>query len=336
MASVWVEKRVTGDGRARWRVRWQAGGRETRARSAGTWPTRRLAETAARRVWEALAEGRVPDVAPPEPPRTVLDVAEEWLAGRRDLSEQTVRTYRNAFRRAQEALEGVVPADVTPGMADRVLAGLAAAGHAPATVRKTRDALASVLDHAGVSPNPFRDRRVRLPRQPREDVYVPAPELVEAVLERVAARYVVPLLAVEAVGLRIGEAERATFADLDRDEARWRVPRAGGKTAAAARWIPAPGWLLDAIPPGEGLVWPWLDQAAVRTELRRSGATWGPHALRRRRISLWVAAGQPIPLVCAWSGHTSKALTLDVYSTAVPGREVDHLRLLSLRSPVTA
>lgn len=41
------------------------------------------------------------------------------------------------------------------------IAGLAAAGYKRKTIKKSRDALAMVLDHHGVDPNPVRDKRVR-------------------------------------------------------------------------------------------------------------------------------------------------------------------------------
>jgi hypothetical protein len=63
-----------------------------------------------------------------------------------------------------EVPSSATPAGLAPG--DR----LVAKGKARETVRKTVTVLAMVLDHAGVTPNPARDRvHVRLPRENRAE-----------------------------------------------------------------------------------------------------------------------------------------------------------------------
>lgn len=55
-----------------------------------------------------------------------------------------------------------------------------------------------VLDHAGVAPNPARDRvRIRLPHERRPEIAPPAAEHVLAVHALLPSRYRLPLLVLE-------------------------------------------------------------------------------------------------------------------------------------------
>lgn len=83
-------------------------------------------------------------------------------------------------------------------------------------MRKTVTVLAMVLDHAGVTPNPARDRvHVRLPREERPEIQPPSAEHVEAVHCLVASAYRLPLLVLDATGMRVGELEALTWGDVD-------------------------------------------------------------------------------------------------------------------------
>jgi hypothetical protein len=54
-------------------------------------------------------------------------------------------------------------------------------GYARGTIRKTLQTLAMVLDDAGVSPNPCRDKHVRLPRAEPEEINPPTAAHLESV-----------------------------------------------------------------------------------------------------------------------------------------------------------
>jgi integrase len=89
---------------------------------------------------------------------------------------------------------------------------------------------------AGVSPNPARDCvRVRLPREDRPEIQPPSAEHVEAVHRLLAPAYRLPLLVLDATGMRVGELEGLTWGDVDEPRERWRVSRAVAKTGRA-RW----------------------------------------------------------------------------------------------------
>jgi hypothetical protein len=72
---------------------------------------------------------------------------------------------------------------------------LHAGGSSRETIRKSIVALAQVFDHAGIAPNPARDRvHVRLPREKRAELNPPTGEHVRAVHRLLSPRYRLPLL----------------------------------------------------------------------------------------------------------------------------------------------
>ena len=83
MPSTSIRKRPTANGGMRYRVEYRVGGREGRARYAGSFRTQR--EAPARKAWVAgeLAHMRVPDLellTNPVACPTLRDVAERWRA----------------------------------------------------------------------------------------------------------------------------------------------------------------------------------------------------------------------------------------------------------------
>jgi hypothetical protein len=66
-------------------------------------------------------------------------------------------------------------------------------------------ALAMVLDFAGISPNPARDRvHVRLPREEPSEPEPPSADHVEAAAAMLAVPYLLGLLILDATGVRVG------------------------------------------------------------------------------------------------------------------------------------
>jgi len=197
-------------------------------------------------------------------------------------------------------------------------------------------------DHAGVNPNPARDPRVVLPRGVRTEVAPPTSGHVEAALRAVARRYRLPLLLLEATGMRVGELEALRWADVDEAALRWRVSAATAKTQRA-RWVQVPADLfalvLELVPredrDPDAAVFPWVEQARLRTELGRAcKATgtprFGLHDLRHRRLSLWHHQGVPVATAAARAGHARPSVTLDTYShVLVDDREVDRAAVLA-------
>jgi integrase len=171
-----------------------------------------------------------------------------------------------------------------------------------------------VLDHAGVSPNPARDRvHVRLPREDRAEIQPPTAAHVETVHRLFAPSYRLPLLVLDATGMRVGELERLTWGDVDEPRGRWRVSRTVAKTGYG-RWVSSPPMLYAAVLE----LCPRDDRHPARRVFENFGAdrlrtaisractaagvpTFSPHDLRHRRISLlhpgglpWAAIGQAV------------------------------------------
>src|SRR5947209_16595835 len=104
---------------------------------------------------------RVPDLAAlkrkAQPAAALREKAREWQASRRDVRDSTATQHRTALARVLPRL-GARPYDsITLDDVQSLVDALAAEGKARETIRKSRTALAMVLDFARVSQNPARD-----------------------------------------------------------------------------------------------------------------------------------------------------------------------------------
>ena len=127
-----------------------------------------------------------------------------------------------------------------------LIATFVAHGLRKATIRKTVSVLAMVLDHHGVQPTPARDPRVKLPREERRELNPPTAQHVLAVHALLPSAYRLPLLTLDATGMRVGELQALTWGDVDEQRGRWRVRAPVAKTGAA-RWVTPPPELFDAV-----------------------------------------------------------------------------------------
>jgi integrase len=349
MPSVWIERRETTSGRPRYLVKYRLGGRESAHRYAGSFQSRREALARSRWVAGELAAMRVPrlgrlresvDAQP-----TLAETAERWRASRVDVTEETAVGHRVQLGRVLPLLGARRVDDITPADVAEVVATLHAAGRKRETIRKSLTALAQVLDYAGVKENPARDRvHVRLPRQEREEPTPPTADQIEAVLALMPRRHALAVLVLDATGMRVGELEEKGLrcGDLDELNTRWRIRRAVEK-GRRGRWVSLPTDLFEAVvatlPPREDRspdrpVFPGLTQERLRTAIARackaSGtATWSPHDLRHRRISLWHRQGETWALIGSRVGQRSLSVTADTYThVLLDGRELDHSALV--------
>jgi integrase len=130
--------------------------------------------------------------------------------------------------------------------------------------------------------------------------------------------YRLPLLVLDATGMRVGELEALASGDVDEQRGRWRVKAAVAKTGAARRVTP-PAQLFavvvalvprdDRVP--ERPVFGGFGADRFRTALTRACTaagvpTFSPHDLRHRRVSLLHAQG----LSWARIGSSSGTATL--------------------------
>jgi integrase len=107
--------------------------------------------------------------------------------------------------------------------------------------------LGMIFDHAGIKPNPARDRTaVKLPFERKMEIVPPVADHVRAVHDLLPARYRLPLLVLDATGMRLGELEGLTWADVGESRTRWRVSQAVSKTGRA-RWVNVAPVVFDAV-----------------------------------------------------------------------------------------
>jgi len=349
MASAFIVREQRG-ATVRFRVRYRLGGRDTAFLSGGSFTT--LREARARRDWIAgeMAVMRVPRIASiadrAAPSRdTVLDAATRWQASRVDVSAGTLQTYVVNLGRilpqvGSVALESLTAADVAG-----LVAHLTSEGLARESIRKTVSTLAQVLDFAKLVPNPARDRDVRLPPADTEEVDPPTAAHVLAVYRVLPARYKLPLLVLDATGMRVGEFEGGRWRDIDEHAAQWRVSRLLAKTRRA-RWVPVPEPLFDAIVelvPREDRnpdapVFAGFGADAFRTALGRACKATGvpffsPHDLRHRRATLWHLARVPVAEASSWLGHSAhEHLKTYAHASLDDRTEIDYENLLEQTS----
>ncbi|MCL4291121.1 MAG: tyrosine-type recombinase/integrase [Thermoleophilia bacterium] len=344
MASVWIVTRQTGSGARRYRVEYRVSGRESAITYGGSFRTKREAQ--ARKQWLAgeLAARRVPDLGvlgrERERVRTVATVAQAWQESRVDVSAGTAQTYRVALGRLLPRLGAVPVEEVDAQTVAALVAELHAAGLRKQTIRKTVSVLAMVLDHAGVSPNPARDRvTVRMPREERRHVQPPTADHVEAVVRLLPARYRLPALVLDATGMRIGELEALTWGDMDEPRGRWRI--ATSKTGRP-RWVTPPPVLLErvlALCPRDDrhpdrCVFEGVTSERLRTAIARACTAAGvpafsPHDLRHRRVSLMHLGGIPWARIGEAVGHDDLVTTARTYTHVVADeREIDYATVL--------
>lgn len=345
VASAWVERVGTAAGKTHYRVKWRTGGRASVPRGAGTFRTMKDAQ--ARRAWVVgeLAAMRLPDLellAAPVAAPTLRDVAGRWRASRVDVAENTKLQHRSAVVAMLPTLGDRRINSITASDVADLIAALDAKGKARETIRKTIMALAMILDHAGVSPNPARDKvHVKLPRSERTEVVPPTAEHVLEVYRLLPARYRLPLLVLDATGMRLGELEGLTWGDVDELNGRWRVTAAVAKTNQA-RWVRVPPVVFEAVTAlvarddrtSDRRVFQGFGGDKFRTSITRATTAAGvpafsPHDLRHRRISLLHLGGEPWARIGEHVGQRNLAVTANTYShVLVDEGELDYSSLL--------
>jgi integrase len=290
-----------------------------------------LKEAEACKAWAnmELAQGRIPDRRKRlreevESLITLRQAALRWLESRVDLTPRIRDQYGVLIRAAKGAVweipvSRVQHEDVQAWVVEQAVA------YKPATIRRRLAIIKQTLDHAGIQPNPARDRRVRVPRIEPEWVDPPSTREVVAVLRTLPPRYRLPVALLEATGMRVGELLALVWGDVDVDGLRFRIRR--GKTSRARRFVPVPVELMalvcDRVPMEDRLadrfVFEWrahqpLANAMARACKHAGIPRYGPHSLRHRYLSRLVQQGMPITQVQALAGHADANVTLRVYA----------------------
>lgn len=347
MASSWITPRTTKNGDRRYRVEYRVGGRESAARYGGSFT--RKEDALGRKRWldGELAAMRVPDIGALGQERqaapTLAEVANRWQASRVDITENTRLQHRSAINAAVRELGSRRMDTITPADVAGLVAALADNGRKRETIRKTLLALAMVFDFAGVAPNPARDKvHVRLPHADSPEINPPTADHLLAVYGVLPTRYQLPLVVLDATGMRLGELEQLCWGDVDEQHGRWRVTSAASKTKRA-RWVNVPPVVFDAVcvlvaredRTAERHVFQGFGGDRFRTAIARACTTAGvpafsPHGLRHRRISLLHSQGVPWARIGEHVGQRSLGTTADTYTHVLMDEaELDYPEMLS-------
>jgi integrase len=343
VASVWITTRTTSKGERRYRCEYRLGGRESATRYGGSF--RRKADADARKCWIGgeLAERRVPDLRSLETETkapTLAEAAERWFASRVDVAPNTRLQHRSAMRNLLAVLGSERIDRITSGNVSELVTRLSETRKRE-TVRKSLLVLGMVFDHVGIEPNPVRAKTIKLPREQKAEINPPTAAHVLAVYALLPSRYKLPLLVLDASGMRLGELEQLAWGDVDEARSRWRVTAAASKTSRA-RWVSVPEPVMRAV--GElvprddrtperrvfqGFGGDRFRTAIVRACVAAAVPAFSPHDLRHRRISLLHLTGVPWARIGEHVGQRSLRVTADTYShVLIDERELDYGEVL--------
>ena len=331
----------------RHRVEYRLGGREAPTQFAGSFTTKR--EASLRKVWvlNEIAAGRAPLLSllvdEPTVP-TLTEAGERWHASRFDVAESTKVQQRVSLKLALPLLgDRAVDTLTAHDVADLVVE-LVAKGKAPGTIRKTTQAVAMVLDHAGIKPNPARDRVVvKLPRDQPDEPEPPSADHVVAAYRRIPAKHRLALLWLDWSGARVSSIDKLLVGDYDQSRRRVRLRKAITKMRRAL-WVELPDVLADAIEATlphpkfrdpEARLFADSGADALRTAIAKACKAEGvpifsPHDLRHRRISLLHLRGMPWARIGEYVGQRDLAVTANTYThVMLDETELDYAELLT-------
>lgn len=326
----------------RWRARWREPNGKERSR---TFATKADAELWLDRTGVSISAGQY--VAPAAGKVLVGVWAEEWYGTKSHRKPTTRAGYRSLLDSLILPQWRTVPLQrVTFPDAQRWVGGMSAAGLSASRVRQAAGVLSQILDLAVKSrllaANPIKG--LDLPTVPHTmRTYLTADQVAAAAAECGEHRLLVLTLAY--TGLRWGEACALDIGDLDLMRGRVTVRRSVSTVAGRQhvgptkthreRTVPIPGFLRDALAEHvagrSGIVFPDSAGGYLRDSnfLRR---TWYPaleraglprvtvHELRHTAASFAIAAGMDVKVVQRMLGHSSAAMTLDVYGHLMDDR----------------
>jgi integrase len=272
----------------------------------------------------------------------LTEAVTRWRASRVDVTEGTATFHRVALDRLLPFLGEARLDEITAEALNEAIVALSTKGRKPATIRKSIQTLAIVLDDAGVDPNPARDRRLRYPFEETVEPEPPRAAHVEAVYGLLPPRHRLAFLWLDWSGSRLASVEHLRVGDYDEPARRVRLRAATTKTRRAL-WVELPDVLAEAIeatlPPREDRdldapLFPGVGADRLRTGIARACKAAGvppfsPHDLRHRRISLLHHQGRTWAQIGQFIGHRKLSVTSDRYTHVLSdGREVAYAELL--------
>jgi integrase len=272
---------------------------------------------------------------------TFSEAADRWLASRIDVAENTKCNHRSAVAaivpligsRRVDSIEAPDVAELVASLCET---------RRRETVRKMLLVLGMIFDHAGVTPNRVRDKTaVKLPFERKTEIVPPTAEHVRAVHDLLPTRYRLPLLVLDATGIRLGEMEGLTWGDVDESRGRWWVSQAVSKTGRA-RWVNVSPVVFEAVmalvprddrtpdrPVFQGFGGDRFRTAVTRACTAAGVPAFSPHDPRHRRIILLHLGGVPWARIGEHVGQRNLAVTANTFSHVLADEaELDYAELL--------
>ncbi|MCK6065781.1 MULTISPECIES: site-specific integrase [Microbacterium] len=308
-----------------------------RKREAEAW----LVETEASRARGAFIDPQAARIK-------VEELGAVWLeAKRHSMKPSSFAPVETAWRlRVQPAWGGWSVSDIRHSDVRAWVSTLSQEGGATVTIR-TYGVLASILDdavHDGrISINPARKGRIALPRKTkRRHGYLTHEQVFR--LAEASGDHRLLILVLAYTGIRWGEVAALRVEDIDFARRRLHISRnavevhgqihVGTPKSHSSRAVPVPQFIIDELTRAvagrrrDALVFPGPDGSYMR-RIRTSSESksWFKtalrtaelpqmtmHDLRHTAASLAVQSGANVKTIQRMLGHTSAAMTLDVYS----------------------
>ena len=267
------------------------------------------------------------------------DVADAWEKKHWDrIGAKTAETYTAPLRRLRDKFSGYAAEEVSAQEIQAFLAELGRQGFARRSVQMHRDILNMIYNNAIVegqlSFNPV--SAVSMPRNlPTKKRELPDDAAIEAVKASASVPFGLFALICLYTGLRRAEVLALCYEDIDRENKLIRVSKAvefignnphlkPPKTAAGVRTVPLLDPLAAVLPEkGSGLIFPREDGKHItKTQYRKRWAAYckaigfeiTAHQLRHGYATLLYEAGVPDKDAQELLGHSSIAVTRDVYT----------------------
>lgn len=305
----------------------------------GTFASKKLADARVKAAHDEIANGRMPQRwqdTPSTIDRSIAEWAALWIASRRGLAESTRLAYARVIRTLPDEIASADPSAITyTDVQDFIAAlerrphrkrGSKAEGLKRGSINRELVVLKLVLDYAGVTHNPARDRRVELPRKQRATYRLPTRAELADIHAALPTRSELMTL-LENSGLRISEAAALRWRDVDRERGRLLV--GDSKTNAGVRWVEhLPGTPdfpnRDESARIEDLVFAkpsplTLTNVLAQSHRRNGTANITSHSMRHLHASRLLHEQILSPAqIAARLGHANVSVTLGTYSHCLP------------------
>lgn len=272
-----------------------------------------------------------------------LDRYIDDLLASEDLRASTLATYASVLRNhinpalGESNIEGITPAEIRGFFAD-----LRRRNVGPGAIDMTHRLLAKAFNAAiseeTITKNPM--SAVKRSKPKRSKVEPPTPEELAAIIANIHPRHRAITELMAWTGLRVGEAAGLVMSAWDANTRRIRVDQQSSrfgfgeelKTEAAYRDLVLPKHVNEVLkqhvwkyPTIDGRIFSSRDHnpvncvtyyRAFENAKRRAGITrpLSPHKLRHHAITAMGRAGVPPKVTQNAVGHTTAALTLDIYT----------------------